>query len=243
MKINIKNIPFFVYTFVTVIISLLFMIPALFMLSLGKKISSDRYLNRLGELYARNLFFTFGIKVKIIGIENLPKTNNICLVSNHQGTMDIPLIIGYIPKTVGFVAKKELAKIPIMKIWLGAMGCVLIDRTNARSSIKTIQRAINKIQRGHSMVIFPEGTRSRSNKIGKFKPGSFKFAMGANTFLVPLTIDGTYKIMEETGIFTPSNVTLTIHPAIEINKISPAEKKKLHELVENTVRSGLEEPK
>ena len=215
------------------------MIPALFMLLLGKRKSSDRYLNRLGELYARNLFFTFGIKVKINGIENLPKTNNICLVSNHQGTIDIPLIMAYIPKTVGFVAKKELARMPVMNIWLGAMGCVLIDRNNPRSSIKTIQRAIKQIQKGHAMVVFPEGTRSRSSEIGKFKPGSFKIAMGENTFVVPLTIDGTYKIMEETGILTPANVTLTIHPAIDINKLSLAEKKKLHESVEKTVRSGL----
>jgi 1-acyl-sn-glycerol-3-phosphate acyltransferase len=239
IKFTFRGTISLLYFFISVLISVLFMLPAFLLIPFGLRKAGYRYLNRLGKLYSRNLLFVFGARVNVQGIENLPETNNICLVSNHQGIMDILLITGYIPKTVGFVAKKELARIPVMNIWLKAMGCVLIDRKDPRKTMSTIQKALKQIQKGYAMVIFPEGTRSRSSRMGKFKPGSFKLALGANTFAVPVTINGTYKIFEETGAITPGEVSLTIHPAIEISTLSEEEKKQLHQTVENIVRSGL----
>jgi 1-acyl-sn-glycerol-3-phosphate acyltransferase len=156
--------------------------------------------------------------------------------------MDIPLITGYIPKTVGFIAKKELARSPIMNIWLRALNCVMIDRSNPRASIKTIERSIKHIQKGHAMVIFPEGTRSRKHEMLRFKPGAFRLVEGADSYAVPLTIDNTFKILEATGTVRSTAVTLTIHPAINVRSLSEEEKVKLHERVENTIRAGLVKP-
>jgi len=239
MKINIKNILALLYTFISVMISTVLMIPALFMFLLGSKKSAFRYLSHIATNYAQLFFFVMGVRVKVIGIENLPDSDKICFVSNHQGLMDIPLITGYIPRTVGFIAKKELGRVPIINIWMRAMNCVLIDRSNPRSSIKTIERSIRQIQNGHAMVIFPEGTRSLSPEMGKFKPGAFKLVSGAESYTVPLTINGTYKILEETGVITPTRVTLKIHPAIDVNKLSSEEKVKLHKITEETISSGL----
>jgi 1-acyl-sn-glycerol-3-phosphate acyltransferase len=242
MKLNIKNILVVLYAFVTVLLTLPIMIPALILMLFGFHKLAFRYLNRLAKLYAQHFLFVIGVRVKVNGSENLPDSNNICFVSNHQGLMDIPLITGYIPRTVGFIAKKELARIPIMNIWLRAMNCVMIDRSSPRSTISTIERSIRQIRKGHAMVIFPEGTRSRKHNMAKFKQGAFKLVTGADAYAVPLTINDTYRILEETKTITSAQVTLTIHPAIDVKKLSAGEKAKLHEVIEETIRSGLITP-
>jgi 1-acyl-sn-glycerol-3-phosphate acyltransferase len=190
-------------------------------------------------MYARHLFWVFGVKVKVSGIENLPETNNVCFVSNHQGAADIPLIVGFIPKKVGFIAKKELGRIPMLNVWMKALGCILIDRKDIRQSLKVIDKGVHQIQKGHPLVVFAEGTRSRGPMIGKFKPGAFKLLSGNGTLAVPLTISGTYKVMEERGIITPTHVQLTIHPAIDIAKLSDGEKKELPERIFQKVKSAI----
>nr|NQU91463.1 1-acyl-sn-glycerol-3-phosphate acyltransferase [Bacteroidota bacterium] len=239
LKFTIKNIVIAIWFLITIIISVLLMLPGLLLLAIGQRTTSDRYLNRLGTIYSRHLLMVFGARVTVNGLENLPETNRICFVSNHQGLMDIPMIAGYIPKTVGFIAKKELGKIPILNIWLRAMNCVLIDRSNPRSSIGTMQLAIKNIQKGHAMVIFPEGTRSRQHEMGKFKSGSFKLVTGSDALAVPLTINGSYKVIEETGKITSSEIILTIHPAINVSELSRSDKAGLSTKVETQIRSVL----
>lgn len=195
--------------------------------------------NAIAGFYSRFVFVLFGIKVLVKGKENIPKIGNVCFISNHQGLADIPLIVGYIPKTVGFIAKVELGRIPILNIWMRAMKCVLIDRLNARNAVFAINRAIENIQQGHPMVIFPEGTRSRSAVMGQFKPGSFKLVTGSGCFAVPVTINGTYNIVETTGKIASSRLTLTIHPAIDVSTLSPDQKAKLSERVHEIVKSAL----
>ncbi len=239
MKLNIINSLVVLYGFFTVLLTLPLMIPALVLMLFGNLKLAFRYLNRLAKLYARQFLFVIGVRVKVDGLENLPDSHNICFVSNHQGLMDIPLITGYIQRTVGFIAKKELARIPIMNIWLRAMNCVMIDRSSPRNSIKTIEQSIRQIQKGHAMVIFPEGTRSRQHHMAKFKPGAFKLVNGAESYAVPLTINNTYQILEKSGTITSAKVTLTIHPAIDVKQLDNDEKANLHTVIEDKVRSGL----
>jgi len=242
MKLNFKNIVILAYGIITIILTLPLMIPALVLMLFNSQKLAFRYLNRLGKLYAKQILYVIGVRIEVKGLENLPDSDNICFVSNHQSLIDIPLITGYIPKTVGFIAKKELAKIPVLNIWLRAMNCVMLDRSNPRASIKTIARSIRQIQKGHAMVIFPEGTRSRSQQMRKFKPGAFKLVAGANAYAVPLTINGTFGVVEETGTFTSTRVSLIIHPAIHVRELSAEEKSKLHIEIEEIVRAGLATP-
>jgi len=238
-KLKLINIVFVFYVFLIAILSPFLLLSALpVRLFRGRK-HSDHYIHFLSGLLSRHLFFIFGIKVDVCGLENLPKSNNICFISNHQGLADIPLIAGYIPKTVGFIAKKELGRIPFLNIWMSALGCVLIDRKNLRNSLHTIEKGILQIGKGHPMVIFPEGTRSRSGQPGHFKPGSFKLVTGSNALAVPVSISGSYKVLEETGIITPSKIKLTIHPAIDVSSLSETEKTSLHQKVEEIIISGL----
>lgn len=236
---NWRNSFFVFYISLMAIVSPFLVFPAIIMKFFKLHNLSDRWVNRIGRLYSRHAFFVFDIRVEVRGLEHLPKEKNICFVSNHQGLADIPLIVGYIPIAIGFIAKKELNKIPILNFWLKAMRCVMIDRSNARSAVLSINQAIANIKGGHPMVIFPEGTRSRSNTMGRFKSGSFKLVTGANSLVVPLTIDGTYKTLEERGTVSPADIKLTIHPVVDISKLSSSEINVLPEYIESIVRSAL----
>ena len=238
-KLRFINVVFVFYVFMMAVLTPVMFVPALLIyLTAGLK-ASNHYIHRAGAFYARHLFFVFGIKVKIKGIENMPETNNICFVSNHQGLADIPLIVGFIPKKVGFIAKKELGRIPFLNIWMKALGCILIDRKDFRQSLKVIEKGAHQIDRGHPMVIFPEGTRSRGPQMGNFKAGAFKLLSGSHTLVVPLTIDGAYKVFEESGIITPITISLTIHPAIDVSSLNHQERKQLPERIYQQVGKGL----
>lgn len=241
MKFKLRpiNIAFVVYVFLMAMLTPVLFFPAVFIYLFAGTRHSDAYIQRAGAMYARHLFWVFGIKVKVSGIGNLPETNNLCFVSNHQSAADIPLIVGFIPKKVGFIAKKELGRIPVLNLWMKALGCILIDRKDIRQSITVIERGRRQIEKGHPLVVFPEGTRSRGPKTGKFKPGAFKLLSGSKTLAVPLTISGTYKVMEERGIITPTHVRLTIHPAIDVDQLTIEERKALPERIYEVVRKAL----
>jgi 1-acyl-sn-glycerol-3-phosphate acyltransferase len=238
-RITPLNIIFVMYLTILAVLSPLMMLPGFLLMLFGKLKIADRSINAVAGLYARSVFFVFRVKVHVKGLEHIPKTGNICFISNHQGLADIPLLVAYIPRTVGFIAKMELGKIPVLNIWMRAMHCVLIDRSNARSAVTTIHLAIETIQKGHPMVVFPEGTRSLSKAMGSFKPGSFKLITGANCLAVPVTINGTYRLIEATGKITPSDISLTIHPPINVQCWNKEEIAALPKHVENIIRSAL----
>jgi len=239
LKFRLINILFISYLTGLALLTPIFFFPAIFIYLFAGINRSYSYIHSIGAMYSRHLFWVFGFKVEVSGIENLPKENNICFISNHQGYSDIPLIIGFIPKKVGFIAKKELARIPMMNIWLKALGCILIDRKNIRQSLKVIEKGRLQIQKGHPMVIFPEGTRSRNHAMIKFKPGAFKLLTGSNALAVPLTINGSYRIVEKTGIITATTVKLIIHPAIDVGKMNAQQKKELPERIYEQIKTGL----
>ncbi len=193
----------------------------------------------MSSAWAKNVIWMAGGRVEVVGLENIPKEDNVCFISNHQGCADIPLMIAYMPKTAGFIAKKELGHIPILSWWMRAMHCVFIDRKNKKQSLKAIQQGIENIKQGHAMVIFPEGTRSKGKAMGKFKPGSLKIALQSNALIVPLTVNGTYKLLEEKGWITPGKIKLIVHPPIDVRKSSLSNKNELAAKLRQIIESGL----
>lgn len=164
--------------------------------------------------------------VEVNGMSKLPE-EPVLFVANHQGLFDILLLLGYIDKPLGFIAKKEIKKLPIIASWMEQLKCVFIDRSNRRTALKVIEDGVESLQAGQSMVIFPEGTRSRGRTIQPFKSGSFRLATKANVPIVPLAIDGTYKILEQNeGKVQAAHVYLEvcdpIYPA-QFHQMKPSE--------------------
>lgn len=177
--------------------------------------------------------------VNVHGLENIPE-GPVLFVSNHQSNMDIAIICGFIDKPKGFIAKKELKKLPLISKWITLAGSIYLDRDNPRKSMEGILEGIKTLKNGHSLVVFPEGTRSRGDKMGEFKAGSFKLATKSKVPIVPLTIDGTYRVMEANKVLIkPSNINFYVHKPIYTDKLSKEELSKLPETVEDIIRSKL----
>ena len=207
---------------------------------LGQKSTQKKFLYCLTRIWARLLISIAGGRVEISGLENLPAGGGVLFVANHQGAFDIPLLLGYVPGLKGFVSKKENSRLPIVGIWMKLLHCIILDRKDLRQSVQAIARGIRDLQTGRSLVVFPEGTRSKSGVINRFKDGSFKLATRSGAAIVPLTIDGSYRLLEgNRGRITPGKIHLHIHPPIRLQDLNAAEKSTLTEKVQRIIASRL----
>lgn len=147
------------------------------------------------QKWASGIMKRTGSEVTVNGLEHLPE-GPVLLVSNHEGNFDIPVLLSSIPKPFGFISKEEVRKFPIIPSYMEEMNCVFLDRTDRRSAFKSITDTIGKLQEGHSILIFPEGTRSKGQGLKEFKAGFMRIAKEAGVPVVPIAIEGTSRIME-----------------------------------------------
>ena len=170
------------------------------------------------------------------GKENIPDYPCV-YVANHQSNFDIPLMLTCLDKPNGLIAKVELKKLPLIRDWMELLDCVFIDRNNAKQSVSALNAAAdNLVTNGVSFVIFPEGTRSKGDTVGEFKSGAFKIATKSKATIVPVVIDGSYKVMEQNNMWIkPANVTVKILPPIKTSDMTREETKGLTEQVRNLI--------
>ncbi len=199
----------------------------------------EDYIYKAASNWARFILKVAGAKVTIKGEENIPKNDTVLFVSNHQSNFDIPLLMAYINVPKGFIAKKELEKWPFISTWMKYIHCIFMDRDNLRKSAEAIVDGIKLLKSGYSMVIFPEGTRSKGKPVDEFKAGSFKLATKSKKAIVPITINGTYKLLEaNNNRIKASEIELIIHKPIDVANLSKEEADKLHDTVQSIVSSG-----
>lgn len=212
----IRTIIWFIYFGLSLILLIPSVLKAKYLKNHGRIEEKDKLTNKTVKHWADSLLKLSGCEVEVIGEENVPKDRNVLFVSNHQGNFDIPVLVKYIEKPKGFLAKKELARIPVLKGWMEAMNCVLMDRDNARDSIRAIKEGVSVLKSGYSLVLFPEGTRSKDGSLGEFKSGGLRLATKSKLDVVPVTIDGTKDIMQRDSIIIkPAKVKVTISPLIK----------------------------
>ncbi len=202
---------------------------------------ADSYVLWATTGWARFVLRITPAEVVVHGFDKLPEGGNLCFVANHQSAYDIPLIMAVIPRNIGFISKKELTFLPFVSTWMRAMHCVFIDRKSPRKAVTQLEKAVKNLQSGHSMVVFPEGTRSRSSQMGSFRTGSLKIAFRAGSTIVPVTIKDTYKMREEHDRITPGKVELFIHDPVPTAGLSAEERRELGPQLESVIAAPLRE--
>jgi 1-acyl-sn-glycerol-3-phosphate acyltransferase len=175
--------------------------------------------------WCRLIAATVGMRVRVHGLENLPAEGvPVVYMANHQSYMDIPALYGFLPVQFRIIAKESLFRVPFMGWHLTRAGNIPINRTNRREAMRSIARAVERIREGTSVVVFPEGTRSRHGVLGEMKAGSFKLAVGAGVPIVPVTIVGTCRVLEKDSlVFHPGVVDMYVGGAIETAGVRGAE--------------------
>ncbi len=157
-----------------------------------------------------------GCRVETRGLENIPAGRAVVFTPNHQSDYDIPILLTVLDRPHAFVAKKEADKIPLVRTWMRLFDCVFLDRANPRQAIGALRDASALVERGESVIVFPEGTRSRGDRMGEFKSGAFRIALKTGAPVVPVVIDGSYRIMEANhNLMRPGTVRVTFLPPME----------------------------
>ena len=236
----IKTFLFYVGVILNLIFCSFFSIKVKYLNKKSKIKLRDEYIHKKTTNWAKCVMKLSKANITVNGLENIPKNTTVLFVSNHQSYFDIPLLMSTIDVPKGFIAKKELEKWPLINMWMKYLRCIFMDRDNMRKSAEAIVNGINTLKSGYSMVIFPEGTRSRGLTHNEFKPGSFKLATKSKVPIVPITIDGTCNLLVgKHPRLQKANVIVTIHPLIDVNSLSKENLVTLHKDIENTVFSKL----
>ena len=205
-----------------------------------KKSTKDAeiYAYKRAQDIARYVLKATRTTMKVSGTENIPMENCV-FICNHQAIFDGFALLAYINKPFGFIAKKEIKKIPLINGWISSIGSIYINRQNPREAIKSIQEGVKKIGLGNSILIFPEGTRSLSSKMNSFKKGSMKLAINSKVAIVPITIDGTYNVLEVGKKVTGNKVRMVIHKPIYVDSLNKEEVQDLSKYVQDIIEEEL----
>lgn len=159
--------------------------------------------------------------VKVSGGEKLDRSRSYVFVSNHQGAFDIFLLYGYLGQPVKWIMKQSLRKIPLVGKACESAGFIFVDRSSAQAAARSVLEAEKKLKSGASVVLFPEGTRSLSGKLGRFKRGAFQMALDLKIPIVPVTINGSFEIMPRNSHFLhPHRMELILHDPIDVSSYS-----------------------
>ena len=185
----------------------------------------------------RCVIFLAGVKVIALGEENIPKDSPVLYVGNHRSFFDIVLTYPRVPRPTGYVAKKEMEKVPLLSVWMKNLHCLFLDRENIKEGMKTILAAIEKAKSGISICIFPEGTRNKTpDTFLPFHEGSFKIAEKAGVPIIPMTVVNSAGVFEDHFPKIKRNtVVIEYGKPIDIKELPKEEKKALGSLVKNVI--------
>lgn len=180
--------------------------------------------------------FISGVRLEVNGYENIPDNEAVLFVGNHRSLFDIITTYPLMKRPTGYIAKKELKKIPFLSWWMYFVNCIFLDRQNPRNGLKSIIQASDMIKNGISIFIFPEGTRSKDGKLHDFKEGSLKIATKSKCPIVPVGITGSDDIFEKQfPAIKPGKVTVSFGKPIYTADMSRDELKNLTQMVHNEV--------
>lgn len=198
---------------------------------------------RESGIWSENTAKALHINFEIIGEENIPENGPLMVYANHQGLADI-LAVYYLFKNhfqIGFISKEEWRKMPVLSKAIEYTRSIFLERENSRAAIKAIGEASELLNQGFSLAIYPEGTRAKGNTPGEFKMAAFKFAEKAGVPILPVTIDGSYKVFEIDNNYHPGEtIKITVHPLVHIEQMEKAERKQAYNDIVETITSSIE---
>jgi 1-acyl-sn-glycerol-3-phosphate acyltransferase len=159
--------------------------------------------------------------VKVTGREKLTPKQSYIFVANHQGAYDIFLIYGYLGIPIKWIMKQSLRKLPFVGKACEMAGFIFVDNSSPVAAAKTIREAEQRLKNGASIALFPEGSRTRTGQLSKFKKGAYQMALDLKLPVVPVTINGSYQVMPRSSIFIhPHRMELIIHDPITTEELA-----------------------
>ena len=154
----------------------------------------------IGRTWLSWIFRTCGIRVIAEGLEHIDRTQSYVFMSNHQSVLDIGALVGTLPVSWRFVAKRELTWVPFFGWALGLSDQIVIDRGDRAKSVQSLSRAAERVRGGVNVIVFPEGTRSPTGRMREFKSGGFHLAIEAQVPILPVTVSGSFHLIPKRSL-------------------------------------------
>jgi len=193
------------------------------------------------KLQARNACRALGVRVRVLGAELVVEGGPFVFTPNHQAHIDIAALLGYLPGNNRFASKKELFDEPVLGAVMRTLGMLPVDRDDPMKSIDVLNRAVEK---GDSIIIFPEGTRSRDGELLPFKKGAFVAAIEMGRPIVPVAIKGTHRVMPKGGYLSihPGEVEIVVKPPISTRGLCYDDRERLRDAVREIIAEEVARP-
>jgi len=226
------------------LLTLVMGVPAILLaLLLPGKAYKGRWFRVVSKSYSRISLAVFGIRVDGRGRERVDPSKPYVFMSNHVSHADSPALALTIPHPLHWVFKKELGKIPVFGWVLSSGGQVMVDRSSPEKAREALSEALAGLSGSNSILIYPEGTRSRDGKLQPFKKGGFWMALSAGLPIVPVRVSGSRDVVAaDTLRITPGTITVEILPPIETAGRTVADIPELMEQVRAAMLSGTTGP-
>jgi 1-acyl-sn-glycerol-3-phosphate acyltransferase len=197
-----------------------------------------------GSSWSKFTLLVFGVKVHVRGLENISPDGAYIFVTNHASMFDIPAIMSVLPR-VRIMFKKELSYVPLWGWALKWGHHIMVDRAKGSEAMKSLNRAAEAIKTGGSVILFAEGTRTRDGKLLPFKRGAFTLAAKSGVPIVPITINGSFKILPKSSLdIRPSPIELLMDKPIDTSHIAGREEEialmnKVREIIARNYREDI----
>ncbi len=199
------------------------------------------WLHKLQQFWARSFCRLLFLPVEVEGLENIQPKTSYVFVSNHQSMTDVFVIYGWLPVIFKWIMKKELRKVPLVGAACKAAGHIYIDRSNKMASMRSIAEAERIVKDGVCVVIFPEGTRTLTGEVGRFKRGAFSIATDLHLPIVPISLSGCYEVMPRTRFYAKwHRVKMTVGKPIDVSVYPEEDRNVLIEEVRQRVIENIQ---
>lgn len=196
----------------------------------------------IGRTWVRWILRSCGVQVLVEGLANIDRSQPCVFMSNHQSAFDIAAIAHTLPVSFRFVAKREIAWIPIFGWAVAWSGHILVDRGRREKAIRSLDRAAERVRAGTNVIIFPEGTRSANESLRDFKSGGFHLASKARVPILPVSVSGSHRITPRRSLRVESGVIKVVYgkPIPSLPSASEADRLALEHRVREAILAGLD---
>ena len=162
-------------------------------------------------LWSRSVLWFLLVPITVTGKEHVNPKQSYVFVANHQSFLDVFAMYGWLPNNFKWLMKKEIRKVPFVGTACDVAGHIFVDRSNPRAALQSVELIKKELVDGISTVIFPEGTRTKTGEMGRFKQGAFKIAMDMGLPVVPLSLGGFFKAMPSGQAFANPRARVSLH--------------------------------
>ena len=199
---------------------------------------NGRILGFIVKYWAKTIFKTMNINVRVIGLDKLDRNADYIFAPNHASSLDIPLILGFLPFWIVPISKIELKWIPFLGWAMQAAGHVFVDRRDHEKAMLSIAKIKNSLLKNpRSILIFPEGSRTNDGKVNQFKTGGLSIGISTKISIVPVAIGGTFEsLSKHSKKFVNKLLTINIGSPLDTRKYSLDDRKDLAIIVNNEVK-------